>query len=367
MEKTELNNSEQFTWRGIDHPTNALPIVPANAGKTLDVEAFAAYAALHKKDKKPEKGEGECAHYVALALKTFGIDVPNCPYSACQYVYHLPQWGFGLIASGICDGVPDRYEPQIGDICVLAAGPESVHGHICIYTKAGWCSDWIYETGMNPYEGQCQYAIFRWTEFGKNKINFPNNVDGTPVKRIFSEANNRQNCFFIVSKIHPEHLNVYETVGDKTFLLASYPVCLGKNKGQRVTDYDKKTPESFPGREFYINGICDSSNWKYDHEDGRGAIHTYGKWFMRLHIPNFTSIGIHGSTNERESIAIGRGSEGCIRLLDEDIIHLHDNYADVGTKVIILPEGMEPLLLEMEAMDNIGLHHSEHCIFRWKE
>ena len=160
--KTELHNSEKFTWRGIDHPINALPVVPANAGKTLDVEAFAAYSVVHKKDKKPEKGEGECAHYVACALKAFDIDVPNCPYSACQYVFHLPQWGFGLIASGICDRHPDGYEPQIGDICVLAAGPESVHGHICIFTEEGWCSDWIYEKGMNPYEGQCQYAIFRW-------------------------------------------------------------------------------------------------------------------------------------------------------------------------------------------------------------
>lgn len=167
MQDTALHNSGQFSWRGIDHPLNALPVVPANAGKTLDVEALAAYAAAHKKDRRPEKGQGECARYVVLAFKASGLDVPNCPYSACRYVYHLPRWGFGLIASGICDRFPRGYEPRIGDICVLAAGPESVHGHICICTEEGWCSDWIYGTGMNPYEGQCQYAIFRW-ENGKN-------------------------------------------------------------------------------------------------------------------------------------------------------------------------------------------------------
>ena len=167
MQGTALHNSGQFSWRGIDHPLNALPAVPANAGKTLDVEALAAYAVAHKKERRPEKGQGECARYVVLALKASGIDVPNCPYSACQYVFHLTQWGFGLIASGICDRFPEGYEPCIGDICVLAAGPESVHGHICIFTEEGWCSDWIYETGMNPYKGQCQYAIFRWEDLKK--------------------------------------------------------------------------------------------------------------------------------------------------------------------------------------------------------
>ena len=162
MHNPALHHSELFTWQGVDLPINALPVIPANAGKTFDAAAFAAYAVTHKKDRKPEKGEGECAHYVACALKASGIEVPNCPYSACQYVYHLPQWGFGLLCSGICLRVPDGYEPRVGDICVLAAGPESVHGHICILTDEGWCSDWIYESGMNPYEGQCQYAIFRW-------------------------------------------------------------------------------------------------------------------------------------------------------------------------------------------------------------
>ena len=37
----------------------------------------------------------------------------------------------------------------------------------------------------------------------------------------------------------------------------------------------------------------------------------------------------------------GRDSEGCIRLLDEDIIKLHDRYAYVGMRVYIKHEGEE--------------------------
>ena len=162
MDKVVLHTSDKFTWRGSSHPINGLPVVPANAGKTFDPVSFTGYLLEHRKSARPKKGEGECAGYISRAFKAQGLEVPNCPYSACQYVFHLPQWGFGLIASGICERNPNGYEPQIGDIYVLAAGPESIHGHICMFTSEGWCSDWIYESGMNPYKGECQYAIFRW-------------------------------------------------------------------------------------------------------------------------------------------------------------------------------------------------------------
>ncbi len=111
-----------------------------------------------------------------------------------------------------------------------------------------------------------------------------------------------------------------------------------------------KTPESFPGEPFYMSEIKDASSWRHDFGDGRGSIFSYGHWFMRLNTPGFTGIGIHGSTNNRESIKLGRGSEGCVRLLDEDIIHLHDNYAVCGTKVTILPEDHAPLGFESRAL-----------------
>ncbi|MGN0190759.1 MAG: L,D-transpeptidase [Candidatus Cryptobacteroides sp.] len=171
-------------------------------------------------------------------------------------------------------------------------------------------------------------------------------TDSLPQRKVYSAAACKENCFFVVSKIHPEHLNVYEVRDTDTVLLASYPVCIAKNRGQKERSGDNRTPESYPGKPFRISQIQDSSEWMHDFGDGRGAIPAYGNWFLRLETPGFRGIGIHGSTNNRESIAVGRGSEGCIRLLDEDIIHLKENYALVGTQVIILPEGHQGLPFE---------------------
>lgn len=173
---------------------------------------------------------------------------------------------------------------------------------------------------------------------------------GTPVKRVLAPAQNRQNCFIVISKVQPVHLNVYEPQGADTVLLASYPACVAKNRGQKQVRGDNKTPESYPGPPFKIRQIQDASDWHHDFGDGRGSIPAYGHWFLRLETPGHSGIGIHGSTNNRESLKVGRGSEGCIRLLDEDIIHLHDNYAFVGMKVTILPEDHEPLSFEKEAL-----------------
>ena len=98
----------------------------------------------------------------------------------------------------------------------------------------------------------------------------------------------------------------------------------------------------------------DASKWKHDFGDGRGNILSYGHWFMRLATPGSKGIGIHGSTNNRESVP-GRASEGCIRLLDEDIIDLYKNYAFVGMKVVIKAEDVDDLPFEKRAMERQGI------------
>ena len=70
----------------------------------------------------------------------------------------------------------------------------------------------------------------------------------------------------------------------------------------------------------------------------------YGNWFLRLKTP-FNGIGIHGSTNNENTVP-GRASEGCIRLLDQDIITLKEKYARVGMNVIV--KGEEQGLLPFE-------------------
>ena len=101
-----------------------------------------------------------------------------------------------------------------------------------------------------------------------------------------------------------------------------------------------KTPECSFDNPFSIVQIQPASTWVHDFGDGRGPILAYGHWFMRLKTPGFSGIGIHGSTNNENSVP-GRGSEGCIRLRDEDLDLLKEQYAFVGMKVIILPDTLE--------------------------
>lgn len=113
-----------------------------------------------------------------------------------------------------------------------------------------------------------------------------------------------------------------------------------------------RTPESVPGAPFHIKQIQDASDWHHDFGDGRGSILSYGHWFMRLETP-FSGIGIHGSTNNEDKMP-GRDSEGCIRMRDNDLDHLHDNYAYVGMPVIIQAENDDPLPFEAHARRGDG-------------
>lgn len=107
-------------------------------------------------------------------------------------------------------------------------------------------------------------------------------------------------------------------------------VCLGMNRGNKTRRGDHKTPEG----KFSIVSIENSTRWKdFDHVYRA----SYGPWFMRLKVPGFRSIGIHG-TNEPESIGT-RASQGCVRLRNEEVVRLKE-LVRVGTPVEILPEGV---------------------------
>ena len=152
----------------------------------------------------------------------------------------------------------------------------------------------------------------------------------------YSDVINKKNCFILISK--PEYrLYVCEVVDGDTIKRVHYPVCVGKNKGQKQKKGDMKTPECTAENPFSITEIVDASQWTHDFGDGRGSILSYGHWFMRLKTPGHSGIGIHGSTNNESSVP-GRGSEGCIRLRDDDLIQLKENYAFVGMRVVILAD-----------------------------
>ena len=143
--------------------------------------------------------------------------------------------------------------------------------------------------------------------------------------------------FIVVSKKDLRLIVYARSNRGDTIALASYPVCMGKNKGNKQGKGDMRTPESPAGKPFTITMIQDASTWKHDFGDGRGNILSYGHWFLRLDTPGHSGIGIHGSTNNESSVP-GRGSEGCIRLRDDDLIQLKENYAFVGMRVVILAD-----------------------------
>lgn len=114
------------------------------------------------------------------------------------------------------------------------------------------------------------------------------------------------------------YLYVYEGQGADTVLLARYDCAFSQKKGNKQQRGDMKTPHCTMLHPFKITEIKDASAWVHDFGDGRGAIKSYGNYFLRLLTDTHKGIGIHGSTNNEESVP-GRASEGCIRLKDEDI------------------------------------------------
>lgn len=146
----------------------------------------------------------------------------------------------------------------------------------------------------------------------------------------------KKGLFIVISK-RDLNLRVYRAIDGDTTLVEEFPACLSKNKGNKQRRGDMRTPESPEGKPFKICQIQDASTWRHDFHDGRGNIRAYGNWFLRLETPGHSGIGIHGSTNNENSVP-GRASEGCIRLRDADIITVKEKYAYVGMPVIIKAE-----------------------------
>lgn len=171
----------------------------------------------------------------------------------------------------------------------------------------------------------------------QNKEQGKNMVEEIPQERIIYQSSvNVKNCFIVISK-KSLSLKVYEGSNMDTTLVAVFPACLSKNKGQKYTAGDYRTPECSMDNPFRVTQITDASTWRYDFGDGRGSILAYGHWFIRLN-SEFSGIGIMGSTNNEQSVP-GRESSGSIRLKDDDLDFLKEHYVFEGMKVIIKGEG----------------------------
>ena len=114
-------------------------------------------------------------------------------------------------------------------------------------------------------------------------------------------------------------------------LVATFPVAVGKNGGEKQAVGDNRTPEG----EFAVSSIEDSRKWTHDFGDGKGEVKgAYGPWFIRLATPVWKGIGIHGT---HDPVSIGTAAtEGCIRLRNSDLLRLVARIS-VGTRVRVLP------------------------------
>ena len=190
-------------------------------------------------------------------------------------------------------------------------------------------------------------------DYGKNAIRIVGDQSVSHPEMV----KDRNNCFIVMSK-KDYYLYVYEGQGDDTVMVARYDACFSLKKGQKEASGDMRTPHCTFDEPFSITEIKDASTWEHDFGDGRGSIKSYGDYFLRLKTGH-SGIGIHGSTNNVESVP-GRASEGCIRLHDEDIIDLAENYAFVGMKVVIKAEDVDDLPFEVRAFEKQNVARKRH-------
>lgn len=138
---------------------------------------------------------------------------------------------------------------------------------------------------------------------------------------------NNEGDFLVINKKTKE-LIVY----DDYKVSDTYLVTIGKKPGNKIFSGDNRTPEGI----FLVKSIENSSNWVYDYKNDTldPIVGAYGPWFIRLNVPGFNGIGIHGFYHDQD---LGeRASHGCIRLNNEELEQVVE-FVKPGMPVIIIP------------------------------
>ena len=119
-------------------------------------------AADYAKRNANSKSIGKCAAYVSKAMRDAGAgSMSDRPMSACAYSKFMKFWGFTEVYSNF-GATMEGYEPQKGDVAVIAGTNKKKHGHIHIYNDGMWYSDfgcrtpWCYGDEGRPY------IVYRW-------------------------------------------------------------------------------------------------------------------------------------------------------------------------------------------------------------
>ena len=125
-----------------------------------------------------------------------------------------------------------------------------------------------------------------------------------------TQADVAEAAYLVVSK-SAMRLSVVDRCGH---VVTAWPIACGANYGNKQREGDKKTPEGiFEVQEVLI--IPQPEAWMASPSDEKGSV--YGPYFIRLHTPPHTGIGIHG-TNQPESVG-SRATLGCVRLRNRDL------------------------------------------------
>ncbi|MBF0633429.1 MAG: L,D-transpeptidase family protein [Nitrospinae bacterium] len=133
----------------------------------------------------------------------------------------------------------------------------------------------------------------------------------------------------VVDKSRRE-LFVLEETQDNYIIVARYPVSLGAERGDKVTQGDNKTPEG-------LYRITEIKNEKLPQKYGpRAYVLNYPNDVDRRQNKSGYGIWLHGSGMGDKT----KPTEGCVQLNDFHIIALGE-YAGEGASVYIFPEGFE--------------------------
>ncbi|MDE5887912.1 MAG: L,D-transpeptidase [Muribaculaceae bacterium] len=150
--------------------------------------------------------------------------------------------------------------------------------------------------------------------------------------------NNQYDGFIVVDKSRMKVIR-FNKYGEE---VVSYGMACARNFGTKHDKRDNRTPEGF----FSVRSVHDSTDWQFVDDDGvksekKGE---FGPRFIRLAIPGWYSIGIHG-TCAPWSIG-GRRSHGCIRVKNENIMQLIE-MVEPGMPVIVSP-GKKDMAVNLE-------------------
>ncbi|WP_373226627.1 glycoside hydrolase family 73 protein [Enterobacter cloacae complex sp. ESBL7] len=148
---------------------NAISVLNANAEIIARSNADRYRRGL---DSHLKYGRSQCAHYVKVALIQGGLSSDNSEInSAKDYGPWLIENNFKPVLNPATvknGGVYSISGQQAGDVVVIQAAPNHVHGHMAMFDGSKWISDFAQDKGFYPAQvyrdNNIAYTLYRYTD-----------------------------------------------------------------------------------------------------------------------------------------------------------------------------------------------------------